>query len=111
MLMLLLLVMMFMENGSQTGLTGGLIEFSLQVDPYGLMSTQGYLVSASAMLHTPTNGSWLSWIAPEGTCSMGLQPQILSSASENVGTWTYLTTGAVSINLQQNNFVGFAALS
>ena len=99
------------SGGNATGLTGGLIELSLQVDPYQLISTQGYLVYTSAMLHTPTSGSWLDWITSEGTCSPSVQPQVLSTASEQLGNWTYLTTGAVSINLQQVNSNGVVTYS
>ncbi|MEC7985387.1 MAG: IPT/TIG domain-containing protein [Myxococcota bacterium] len=82
-----------------TGLTGGLIELSLIVDGFMLATTQGYSINASAMLHAPVNGSWLSWIPPKGSCAFNtISP--LSNAHLDIGTWAYLNTPAGSIPLQ-----------
>ena len=95
---------------SGSGLIGGFVELNLQIDPYGLLPNTnpslGYTVSGGVIIHDPVNASWLSWIAPEGSCAANVQPQYVS-ASNTLGSFVYLNTGAVSIPLQQSTASGY----
>ncbi len=101
------------SNPTPTGLTGGLVRFGLQVDPYHLLSTQDYILNANATLHTPVNGSWFSWITPVGSCSWDLNPTNLGLSSNSLGSWVYLSNATQSISMQQsqdqNNNSNYAA--
>ena len=88
------------NNGN--GLVGGVVEYSMIVDGYLLATTEGYAINANAMLHNPTAGSWLSWMAPVGSCLNFTEPVPLSNTPLSLGPWAYLTAPNSSIPMQFN---------
>jgi hypothetical protein len=90
------------EDNSGAGQIGGVIEYSMVVDGYLLASTEGYSINANAMLHEPTSGSWLSWLAPVGSCLNFTGTTPLSNTPLSFGNWAYLTAPNSSIPMQFN---------
>jgi len=89
-------------DNSGSGLTGGLVEYSMVVDGFLLASQTGYAITANALLHQPTAGSWLSWMAPVGDCIDFTGSSTLSNQPLSLGSWAYLTAPNSSIPLQFN---------
>ena len=89
-------------NNSGAGRVGGVVEYSMVVDGFLLATTEGYSVNANAMLHAPVSGSWLSWMAPVGSCLNFSDPLPLSNAPLSLGSWAYLTAPNGSIPMQQS---------
>lgn len=89
-------------NNSGAGLVGGVVEYSMVVDGFLLATTEGYSINASAMLHSPVSGSWLSWMAPVGSCLNFSDPIPLSNMPLSLGSWAYLTAPNSSIPMQMS---------
>ncbi len=86
-----------------TGLTGGLVEFSLlQIacpDCFGL--TADLTVSATAAFHDPVSDSWTSWFPASGTCLQNPVSEPASSSFNDVGEFVYLSSGSRSFGLRR----------
>ena len=93
----------YQGDNSGAGLTGGVVEFGLVVDGFQLVSPEGYVVTASAMLHNPTQGSWLNWLAPMGSCINHANPIPLVASGNSYGQWAYLNAPNGSIPLGYSN--------
>lgn len=89
-------------NNSGAGLVGGVVEYSMVVDGFLLATTEGYSINANAMLHNPVPGSWLSWMAPVGSCLNFSDPIPLSNSPLSLGSWAYLTAPNGSIPMQMS---------
>ncbi len=61
--------------------------------------TNGVSVSATARFHTPTDGSWLSWIPAEGACAADRVPNVLAMTTIDAGPSISLSSGPASIKL------------
>ncbi|MES2638979.1 MAG: IPT/TIG domain-containing protein [Myxococcota bacterium] len=87
---------------SGTGLTGGLIQFSLlQVAcPECIGLTSSLDVSAQAAFHAPTRSGWLDWLPPEGSCVTDATSTPPASSFLDAGEWVYLTSGSRSVGLR-----------
>ncbi|MEC7987795.1 MAG: IPT/TIG domain-containing protein [Myxococcota bacterium] len=86
------------DSNNGTELVGGIVQLSLIVDGFRIASDQGYSISASVMLHEPTNGSWLSWVPELGSCENNT-PTPLSSTGIDLGENIFLNYGNISIPL------------
>lgn len=94
---------------NNSGLISGLVELAVQgyVDPLISPSGTTPMVSGSVTLHSPTAGSWLSWLPATGTCVSTINQNPLASG-DNSGSLMYLTgtAGSFSLPAQTNAQTG-----
>ena len=86
-----------------TGLTGGLVDFSLtQIACPICMGLTSYVsVEASVGFHTPTAGSWISWLPSTGQCVQNPSSTVLASSMMDVGEYVHLNSGSRSVSLRR----------
>ena len=91
------------DDVEPTGLTGGLVDFSLTqiACPICLGLTSYVSVEASVGFHTPTSGSWIGWLPATGQCVQNPSSSALSSSMTDVGEYVYLNSGSRSVSLRR----------
>lgn len=96
-----------------TGLTAGLVElyarFYACTECFGFNSIEQ--ISASVTRHDPVSGSWLSWLPAVGSCTGSYTPPDLGVSGDNIGSYVYLDTPGVSIELAPANSHGVLSYS
>lgn len=87
-----------------SGLNGGFVELNLMqyACPSCVGATSSLTVGADAVLHSPAKGSWIDWLPRSGTCTDNPTYNVPNATIYDVGEWTYLTSGSVSVGLRKS---------
>lgn len=92
------------DGGSEAGRTSGLIQLDYLVvgcpSCFGL--TSNLLISASAALHEPVDGSWADWMPPNGGCALDPERGGPTESYLDAGGHLYLESGSRSIDLARS---------
>ena len=92
-----------------SGAVGGVIDLLYNVTAYAAVGEQVEF-SANVRLHSPVEGSWLSWMPAMGTCQRDPVRTALVASGINLGGWAYLNQGssasiAMGLDASTNTYV------
>ncbi len=97
------------SGGSGSGLVTRVVEFDyLAVGCPNCFSPalDQYIVSAVAMMHPPVSGSWNDNLPAQGSCTDQPDTALLTNATDDVGAFMYLQSGAQSLDLRRSTIDG-----